>query len=190
MDRQCPCGAWEGQLHLSGCEFERCPFCEGRLIHDCECLYDFLGLRRAENPPQYGYLSEEVYNNGPSAEDLVAWDKILTARGRLPFVYAPQVCGQCGRLWPPLFVVQDTVWDYYTGPELCKELLCEDCFHELRRNVDKYQPRPAWLPSVEEIELYIRAWKSRDRDTLKRLDPAKFEPGYKRPSRPWRRKGN
>jgi len=79
-----------------------------------------------------------------------------------------------------LFVVQDVVWDYYTGPELRDAMLCEACFQTLRQNVDKHQPRPAWLPSVEEIDQYIQA---SDRETLIRLNPAEFEPGYERPRR-------
>ena len=170
----------EGRFHSPGCQFELCPFCEGNLLVDCECKYDFLGLRRAEHLAKYDHLLEEVYMNGLSDEQENIWERILTARGRIPFVYHPQHCGQCGKLWPKLFVVQDVVWDYYTGPELRDAMLCEACFQTLRQNVDKHQPRPAWLPSVEEIDQYIQA---SDRETLIRLNPAEFEPGYERPRR-------
>jgi hypothetical protein len=180
MDRRCPCGVEEGQLHAHGCQFEICPFCED-LLEACECHLDFLGLRGRLQPPQFGYTPQEIHEKGLSREQTARWEAILDARGRVPHVYAPQMCGRCGRLWPAVFVVQDAVWDYYTGPQLRDAILCEPCFHELRRSVDKYQPRPAWLPSDEEIEQYIRAWRERDRETLALLDPAKFERGYKRP---------
>jgi hypothetical protein len=125
-------------------------------------------------------LPPEVYERGLTAAQTAQWEQILTARGRVPYVFAPQLCGRCGQLWPDLFVVQDVVWDYYTGPQLRDAMLCEACFHELRHKVDTHQPRPEWLPPAGEIEEYIRAWRRRDRDTLIRLDPTKFQPGYKR----------
>ena len=36
------CGAMEGQLHLPGCDMERCPFCGGQLI-SCKCAHELLG---------------------------------------------------------------------------------------------------------------------------------------------------
>jgi hypothetical protein len=180
MDQRCPCGVDEGQLHCFGCQYEPCPFCEERLAL-CDCYLDFLGLRSRLQPPESHFMSQEVYEKGLTAEQVAEWEAILTARGRLPHVYAPQLCGRCGQLWPPLFVVQDVVWDYYTGPDLRDAMLCEPCFHEIRRAIDKYQPRPPWLPSAEDIETFIRAWRSGDLETLKRLDPRKFDPGYSRP---------
>jgi hypothetical protein len=180
MDRRCPCGVEEGDLHAPGCQFERCPFCEDRL-ENCDCSLDFLGLRGRYHPPQFDYIPEEVYKKGLSGEQAARWEAILTARGRIPYVYAPQMCGRCGELWPALFVVQDAVWDYYAGPDLRDAMLCEACFREIRRNVDRHQPRPAWLPSDAEIDQYIAAWRGKDREALVRLAPAQFEPGYKRP---------
>ncbi len=100
---------------------------------------------------------------------------------------APQLCGRCGRLWPELFVVQDAAWAYYAGPRLRHALLCESCFHELRQAIDRHQPRPDWVPSAADIAAYLQAWRSGDREALRRLDPNKFEPGYRRPRRTRRR---
>ncbi len=67
MKRQCECGAEEGQLHAFGCRFELCPFCEDTLGSGCDCCYDLLGLRSSANPPEYEWLSREVYEGGLSA---------------------------------------------------------------------------------------------------------------------------
>jgi hypothetical protein len=61
MKRLCECGAGEGQFHRFGCRWEQCPFCERLFGVDCECQYDFLGLRSSANPPEQAELSREVY---------------------------------------------------------------------------------------------------------------------------------
>ena len=39
-DRPChDCGAIKGQLHVVGCDAERCPCCDGQAIF-CECEHD------------------------------------------------------------------------------------------------------------------------------------------------------
>jgi hypothetical protein len=87
------------------------------------------------------------------------------------------MCGRCGTLWPDFFVVQDAAWEYYAGPLLRSALLCEACFTALRENIDRHQVRPAWVPSSEEIALYVQAWRAKDTETLRKLDPEKFKPG-------------
>jgi hypothetical protein len=37
------CGTKEGQLHVLGCDMERCPFCGNQLI-SCRCVYKKLGI--------------------------------------------------------------------------------------------------------------------------------------------------
>jgi hypothetical protein len=93
------------------------------------------------------------------------------------------MCGRCGRLWPDLYMVQDAAWEYYAGPRLRDAVVCERCFNEVRRAVDKHQPRPEWVPSEEAIAAYLRAWRTGDRKALRRLDRKKFKPGYQRPRR-------
>ena len=173
----CECGAEEGQIHSWGCRWELCTFCGSTEASGCECRYDHLGLRRRQNPADFSYLSEEVWKNGLTEKQEALWRKRCDDRGRLPYVYAPQMCGRCGTLWPELFVVQDTAWEYYAGPLLRGTALCEPCFTALRENIDRHQDRPAWVPPPEEISLYVQAWRAKDTETIRRLDPEKFKPG-------------
>ena len=178
MERLCECGAEEGQLHDFGCHREICPFCEASFAEGCGCQYDLLGLRSRLHSPQREGLSGQVFEGGLSPEQDARWKTILEARGRLPFLDKPLMCERCGVLWPDLFMVQDLVWEYYAGPLFRDSLLCEQCFREVREALDRYHPRPDWLPPDQEIEAYRKAWVSRDRATMQRLEPAKFQPGY------------
>jgi hypothetical protein len=172
----CECGAEEGAFHEVGCRWELCPFCGETNAGGCECIYDHLGFRRRENPPECEYLPQSIYENGVDEAGWAEWHKRCAARGRLPYVYAPQTCARCGYLWPNMFIVQDAAWEYYAGPLLRGGMLCESCFTRLRANIDAHQPRPAWVPASDEIQAYNAAWKERDQEKLRRLDPGKFEP--------------
>lgn len=172
MRRECECGAKEGQFHVFGCRRERCPFCEAE--NGCDCCYDRLGLKSSAHPFDLGGLSQEVYDNGLSDEQRAAWRAAMETRGRVPFVDAPLMCGRCGKLWPDFFMVQDAAWEYYTGPELRDAVVCERCFDQLRRAINKHQPRPDWVPTEAAMAEYRKAWRAGDRKTLRRLDPKKF----------------
>lgn len=171
---ECECGVSEGQLHGFGCRWEYCPFCEGQFVGNCECSYELLGLKSRTNPPEFGHLTREVYEEGLSPEQEERWFELCTAKGRIPFISSPQLCARCGSQWPDMFVVQDRVWSYYTDPGLRDEILCEGCFKSIREAVDAHNPRPSWLPSDEAIEEYIRAWRAGDREKLMELEPEKF----------------
>jgi len=187
----CECGAREGEFHRLDCRFELCPFCGDTTAGACECIYDHLGLRRRIYPPDNGYLSDLVYEKGVTAEQRAEWHARCASRGRLPYVYTPQMCARCGVLWPEFFMVQDAAWEYYAGPTLRGQIVCEPCFDALRANIDKHQGRPDWVPSSGEIAQYARAFRARDRDALQRLDPKKFRPGPRgpmnQPTRRWPR---
>src|SRR5262245_39746574 len=90
------CGVREGQLHELGCGMERCPFCGGQLI-SCACAERFLDLY---DPgcygPETGHIPPEVYEKGLSAADETRWIGMLDARGRVPYICYPNMCGRCG----------------------------------------------------------------------------------------------
>ena len=173
MERMCECEAEEGQLHNWPCRREYCPFCNLAFTNGCDCVYMLLGLQSRKNSPECSHLTEEVYSEGLTDEQDEEWFKLCTNRGRIPFVYTPQMCSRCGCLWPEFFMVQDIVWFYYTTPELKDTLLCFDCFQYIRQRIDSFNSRPLWLPSNEDIDRFILAWKNKDKATLADLEPKK-----------------
>ena len=87
------CVAREGELHVFGCDMERCPFCGGQLI-GCGCF-------------------SELVN-----EDEEKFVKLVKAKGRIPWVQIPNFCGLCGLAWPKMFNVPDEEWEKYVIPPL------------------------------------------------------------------------
>ena len=67
----CPaCHAGTGEVHELGCPVEICPWCGGQLVH-CDCRFEKLGREVLE-----------------SEEDIARFEKLLDARGRIP--YSPE----------------------------------------------------------------------------------------------------
>ena len=132
------CGALEGALHERGCDMERCPFCGHQLI-TCYCRCEFLGL---PNPGEYGpnteYLSPYVYSHGLNDKQQAEWLRILTAKGRIPWVEYPNICAKCGKLWPEMFQVPDEEWQKYIEPVLQGGMLCQECFSWIKELIDQY----------------------------------------------------
>jgi hypothetical protein len=77
------CGAMEGEIHELGCDMERCPFCAGQLIC-CDCG---AGQDKFE-------------------DDWEGWERMLNAKGRVPFILYPNMRARFGKLWPEMFSVQ------------------------------------------------------------------------------------
>ena len=102
------CGTKEGQLHILGCDMESCPFCGNQLV-SCECVYKKLGIDAQQ-------------------ED---WEKLLSDKGRIPFILYPNLCAKCGTLWPEMFVVLDAEWKHYIEPQMRREMLCEACYIQI-----------------------------------------------------------
>lgn len=169
----CECGVAEGQFHSQGCRWELCPFCAEIDATGCECKYEHLGFQRRENFAEFDYLAESVWQLGLTRRQQVVGRTRCETRGRLPYVYAPQLCGRCGARWPELFMVQDRAWEYYAGPRLRAAMLCESCFTTLRANIDRHNERPRGVPAPEEIARYVVAWRAKDLVTLRELDPEK-----------------
>lgn len=130
------CCAEEGQLHLVGCDMERCPFCGNQLI-TCGCCYEILGLR---DPAKYSsrtsHLPPEVYTSGLSEAQGRRWLSILENKGRVPWIQYPVLCAKCGKLWPDFFSVPDEAWQKYVevGQRGC--VLCRPCYDYIREVID------------------------------------------------------
>ena len=123
------CGVKEGQLHLPGCDDERCPFC-GHQLNSCDCdAYEKLGI---EWP--HGLTDEQ--SRELSRELSRLWDKLLRAKGRIPFILYPNLCAKCGVLWPEMFMVPDEAWQHYVEPRMRAEMLCKACYAQIKEWID------------------------------------------------------
>jgi hypothetical protein len=88
------CGTKEGQLHILGCDMERCPFCGNQLI-SCQCGYKKLGIDVSPG--------SSAYSHGLTEAQQEDWQKLLSDKGRIPFILYPNLCAKCGTLWPEMF---------------------------------------------------------------------------------------
>jgi len=133
------CNVEEGQLHVFGCDMERCPFCGKQLI-SCGCCYEKLGItEHYDFKEKYSGLPEEVYENGLSTEQEDRWLEILTEKGRVPWIQYPVICQKCGKLWPDLFHIPDKEWKHYIEPEMRNAVICGSCYNWIKETIDKHQ---------------------------------------------------
>jgi hypothetical protein len=121
------CGTKEGQLHILGCDMERCPFCGNQLI-SCQCGYKKLGID--VSPGSW------AYSHGLTETQQEDWKKLLSDKGRIPFILYPNLCAKCGTLWPEMFVVPDAEWKHYIEPQMRREMLCEACYIQIKAWID------------------------------------------------------
>jgi len=122
------CGVSEGQLHKSGCDMERCPFCGNQLI-SCDCCYEHLGF----NPDN---LPTNIYENGLTDKLAEKWIDILNNKGRVPCIIYPNLCGRCGKLWPNFFMVDDKEWEKYIEISARDKVLCRECYDEIKQLIN------------------------------------------------------
>jgi hypothetical protein len=115
------CGCAEGDLHQLGCLREWCPFCGGQLA-SCQC-YDELFPATPEDAFEF-------------TEDDERWVQALEDKGRRPNIWWPNICIKCGKLWPEMFHVSQEDWEKYVDPRQRNEILCRDCFLEIKRRID------------------------------------------------------
>ena len=128
------CRVEEGQIHHLGCDMERCPFCGGQLM-GCNCRYTLLGFDYNWNKPQSG-LPLDIYNNGLPPELEEKWEKMLNEKGRVPYIFYPNVCARCGELMPDLFSVSNQEWKHYIEISERNQVICRNCFDYIKEVID------------------------------------------------------
>lgn len=126
----------EGSFHKLGCDMERCPFCGGQLI-TCSCPYKKTGV---EDLLEYGsdtrWLPRDVFEHGLNEEQQMEWEAILEEKGRVRFIWYPNLCVMCGSLWPETFHVSDEEWKQYIEMEMRKSILCRTCYDHIKAVID------------------------------------------------------
>lgn len=136
MIMNCPdCGTEEGQTHQVGCDWETCPFCNHQLL-GCGCLYEKLDLDCSPGT--------RLYEKGPTKAQVKKFVAMLEAKGRIPFIFYPNICIRCGKLWPQMFMVSPEEWSYYVEPRHRDQMLCFDCWITIRGMIDRHKKRPTF----------------------------------------------
>ena len=113
------CGVNEGDLHQPGCDMELCPFCGDQLL-SCQCKYKKLGIDVS--------AGSWAYSHGLTDAQQKDWEKLLSDKGRVPFILYPLICAKCGALWPDMFMVPDREWKHYIQINMRDQIICRPCY--------------------------------------------------------------
>lgn len=100
-DKTChDCGVAPGQLHVRGCDVERCPLCGHQLI-GCPCAKRHLQL---------------IEDEEPTAAECAEWEAVLEKAGRMPWT------GE----FPGSAEARKLGWYAYFHETLCRWFRCDD----------------------------------------------------------------
>jgi len=129
------CNCKEGELHMLGCDMERCPFCGHQLI-SCDCRYTKNGFDVDESK-EFSGLPEQIYMQGLPDELEDKFLTMLEEKGRIPYIQWPWVCGKCGKMWPDMFMVPNEEWERYIQKSKRDLILCKDCYDQIKAWIDE-----------------------------------------------------
>ena len=63
---------------------------------------------------------------------LISCDCEVKKFGEIPYLLIPNLCRLCGKQWPDMFGIPDGEWDNFVLPELKLEVLCRECYKEVK----------------------------------------------------------
>jgi hypothetical protein len=91
--------------------------------------------------PETAYLSTKIYTKGLSTSQHAAWQRLLEAKGRVPYIVYPVLCARCGVLWPDFFAAPEDEWEHYIEIGERDKVLCLSCYETIKRLIDAGKPR-------------------------------------------------
>ena len=125
------CGIVEGELHKENCDMEQCSFC-GQQLLTCGCRYTEVGYN-IDNLP------EDISNNGLDDVEREKWKEKLQEKGRIPYIFYPNICNKCGVLWPIYINIPPEDLMKYTFIDGKRHLFCRTCYNEVKSMIDTGQ---------------------------------------------------
>jgi hypothetical protein len=110
----------EERAHAKKCHVDNCPQCTA--------------IRASGKT--HG-LPVRVYFDCLPEDKQAEWERILEAKGRIPWICYPNLCCRCGVLWPTMFRVNDEEWEHYVEPAMRGCMLCEECYTWIKQQIDE-----------------------------------------------------